>query len=55
MDWRALVRGGSGQWYAVSDKDSETAAADAVLQVCRAAEPDCTLRALGNFRVEEPR
>jgi class 3 adenylate cyclase len=52
-DWRALVRGGSRQWYAVSDMDSETAAVEAALHTCRAAERDCTLRAIGNFRVEE--
>jgi hypothetical protein len=53
-DWRALVRG-SGHWYAVSDKETETAAVEAALAACRAAERDCTLRAVGNFRVEEPR
>jgi class 3 adenylate cyclase len=53
-DWRALVRG-SGHWYAVSDKDSEAAAVEDALAACRAAERECSLRAVGNFRVEEPR
>jgi hypothetical protein len=52
-DWRALVRGGSGRWYAVSDMDSEAAAVERALQACRAAESDCGLRAVGNFRVVE--
>jgi class 3 adenylate cyclase len=54
-DWRALVRGGSGRWHAVSAKDSETAAVVDAVAACRAAERDCTLRAVGNFRVEEQR
>ncbi|HML12160.1 MAG TPA: adenylate/guanylate cyclase domain-containing protein [Xanthobacteraceae bacterium] len=54
-DWRALVRGGSHRWYAVSDMDSERAAVDGALHACRAAERDCSLQAVGNFRVEEPR
>jgi len=52
-DWRALVRGGAGHWYAVGDRRSETAAAEDALRACRAAERDCSLRAVGNFRVEE--
>jgi hypothetical protein len=51
-DWRALVRG-SSRWYAISDMDSETAAVERALQACRTAEPDCSLRAVGNFRVAE--
>jgi hypothetical protein len=54
-DWRALVRGGTGHWYAVSARDSETAAIEDGLQACRVAERDCALRAVGNFRVEEAR
>jgi class 3 adenylate cyclase len=54
-DWRALVRGGTGHWYAVSARESESAAVEDAMGACRAAERDCTLRALGNFRVEEPR
>jgi hypothetical protein len=50
-DWRALAKGGSGHWYAVSAADSETAAADSVLEDCRKAEARCQLRAIGNFRV----
>jgi class 3 adenylate cyclase len=51
-DWRALVRGASRRWYAVSDMDSETAAVEAALRACRATEFDCALRAVGNFRVQ---
>jgi hypothetical protein len=54
-DWRALVRGGTGRWYAVNAADSETAAVEEARRACRAAEPDCSLRAVGNFRVEDPR
>ena len=52
-DWRALVRGASRRWYAVGNLESEAAAAERALQACRSAEPDCILRAVGNFRVEE--
>jgi class 3 adenylate cyclase len=52
-DWRALVRGASQRWYAVSDMDSETAAVEGAFRACRAAEADCSLHAVGNFRVEE--
>jgi adenylate cyclase len=55
LDWRALARGGSNKWYAVSQTESETAAADQVLKLCHAAEPDCRLWAIGNFRVEAAR
>jgi hypothetical protein len=54
-DWRALVRGASARWYAVGEKASETAAIEAALAACRVAERDCSLRAVGNFRVEEER
>jgi adenylate cyclase len=50
-DWRALAKGGSGRWYAVSAAESEAAAADRVLEDCRKAAPRCELRAIGNFRV----
>jgi hypothetical protein len=52
-DWRALAKGGSGRWYAVSAADSETAAADQALAGCRQAETDCELRAIGNFRIDK--
>jgi class 3 adenylate cyclase len=52
-DWRALARGASKQWYAVSEMASETAAADAVLKACHASERDCTLWAISNFRVAD--
>jgi adenylate cyclase len=51
-DWRALVRGGTGHWYAVAARETETAAVEDALAACRAAERDCNLRAVGNFRVE---
>lgn len=50
-DWRALAKGGSGRWYAIAAAESETAAVDRVLADCRQAEPQCELRAIGNFRV----
>jgi len=50
-DWRALAKGGSGRWYAVSAAESETAAVNRVLEDCRQAEARCQLRAIGNFRV----
>jgi hypothetical protein len=52
-DWRALAKGGSGHWYAVSGVANETAAADAALKACGDAEADCTPHAIGNFRVGE--
>ena len=53
-DWRALVRGHSGHWYAVAGEDSEAAAVEAALKTCRGAEPDCTLHAIGNWRIGRP-
>jgi hypothetical protein len=53
-DWRALVKGGASHWYAVKDAESEAAAIDAALAACRQVEPDCKLRAIGNFRVDTP-
>jgi hypothetical protein len=52
-DWRALVKGGSGHWYAVKETESETAAVEQVLEICHKVEPECRLRAIGNFRVDE--
>jgi class 3 adenylate cyclase len=52
-DWRALARGGSKRWYAVSDTESEAAAVDRALKTCRAAESECSLHAVGNFRVDD--
>jgi adenylate cyclase len=54
-DWRALARGESNKWYAVSEMESDTAAAEDALKACRAAEQDCKLWAIGNFRVAEKR
>jgi class 3 adenylate cyclase len=51
-DWRALAKGASGRWYAVSAVESEIAAAERVLQDCRRSEAECQLRALGNFRID---
>jgi len=52
-DWRALARGASTRWYAVNEMASESAAVDGVLKACHAAEQDCKLWAIGNFRVAE--
>jgi DNA-binding response OmpR family regulator len=52
-DWRALAKGGSGHWYAVSGLADEIAAADSALKACHDAESNCTLHAIGNFRVGE--
>jgi adenylate cyclase len=51
-DWRALAKGASGSWYAVSEAASEIAAQDEVLHECRQVETTCWLRAIGNFRVD---
>jgi hypothetical protein len=50
-DWRALARGRSGRWYAVEGRPTEAAAVDEALQACRAAEAECVLHAIGNWRV----
>jgi DNA-binding response OmpR family regulator len=52
-DWRALARGQSGHWYAVDKAQTEDMAADQVMKMCHAAEPDCHLHAIGNWRVGE--
>jgi adenylate cyclase len=52
-DWRALAKGGSSHWYAISDAESEAAAVDRALEDCRKVDTDCTLRAVGNFRVDK--
>jgi class 3 adenylate cyclase len=52
-DWRALVRGGSKRWYAVGEAESEASAVDRALKTCRAAESECALHAVGNFRVDD--
>lgn len=54
-DWRALVRGGAGRWYAVSGVETETTAVEQALQACRGEDSDCRLRAVGNFRVDDRR
>jgi len=50
-DWRALAKGRSARWYAVAGRETEAAAVDDVLKACRAAEPDCRVHAIGNWRV----
>lgn len=50
-DWRALARGRSGRWYAVEGRAAEAAAVEEALQACRAADADCVLHAIGNWRV----
>jgi DNA-binding winged helix-turn-helix (wHTH) protein len=54
-DWRALARGRSGHWYAVGGRETEGDAIDGALKSCRAAEPECILHAIGNWRVGEKR
>jgi hypothetical protein len=54
-DWRAIARGGSKHWYAVSNADSELAAAGQVLKACHDVDQQCTLHTIGNFRVAERR
>jgi class 3 adenylate cyclase len=51
-DWRALAQGKSGRWYAVGGIDAEEQAADGAMEACRQAEPECSLHAIGNFRVD---
>jgi hypothetical protein len=52
-DWRALAKGASGRWYAVNGADSDMAAGERAMQACHQAEPQCQLRAIGNFRVDK--
>jgi class 3 adenylate cyclase len=52
-DWRALVKGGPNHWYAVKEAESEAAAVELALEACRKVEPQCKLRAIGSFRVDE--
>ncbi len=52
-DWRALARGKSGHWYAVNGRETEAAAADEALKMCREAEQECAMHAIGNWRVGE--
>ena len=54
-EWRALAKGGSKTWYAISDAASEQAAVDQVLAACGKAEQKCTLEAIGNFAVGGPK
>jgi DNA-binding winged helix-turn-helix (wHTH) protein len=51
-EWRALVRGKSGRWYAVANAPSEGAAVDSALQSCAGNDAQCRLHAIGDFRVE---
>jgi class 3 adenylate cyclase len=53
-DWRALARGILPHWYAVNNMESETAAVNEVLKICRELEKVCILHAIGNFRVGKP-
>ena len=50
-EWRALVRGKSGRWYAVANAPSEEAAVDSALQSCASNDAQCHLYAISNFRV----
>ena len=51
--WRALARGHSGTWYPLAGAASEAAAVEAALQSCAAADTQCELLAIGNFRVAD--
>jgi hypothetical protein len=51
-EWRALVRGKSGRWYAVANAPSEESAVDSALRSCASNDAQCRLHAIGNFRVE---
>jgi hypothetical protein len=44
--WRAVAKGGSNNWYAVSNMDSELAAVGQVLEACRRADQKCSLYAI---------
>lgn len=52
-DWRALAKSDSGDWYAVAGHETEVAAVDEVLKACRQAKQECSLYAIGNWRVGE--
>jgi hypothetical protein len=52
-DWRAIAQGGLKHWYAVSGMDSETAAIDEAMKLCRSMDPICAIYAINNFRVAE--
>ena len=51
--WRALARGQNGTWHPVAGATSEVAAVEAALQSCAAADTQCELLAIGNFRVAD--
>ena len=51
-EWRALVHGKSGRWYAVANAPSEDSAVDSALRSCARNDAQCRLHAIGNFRVE---
>jgi hypothetical protein len=54
-EWRALARGKSGGWYPVANAPSESAAVETALELCGKNDSDCSLYAIGNFRVIETR
>jgi hypothetical protein len=50
-----LARGKSGSWYPVANAPSESAAVETALELCGKNDSDCSLYAIGNFRVIETR
>jgi DNA-binding winged helix-turn-helix (wHTH) protein len=52
-DWRALAHGKSGGWYPVANASSESAAVEEALASCAGQDTDCTIYAIGNFRVAD--
>jgi class 3 adenylate cyclase len=51
-DWRAIAHGANGAWRAVANEASEEDAVRAVLSQCNANDKDCTVFAIGNFRIQ---
>jgi hypothetical protein len=52
-DWRAVAKADSGRWFAVAGHETEAAAVDEVLKTCQLAKQECSLYAIGNWRVGE--
>jgi DNA-binding winged helix-turn-helix (wHTH) protein len=52
-DWRALARGKSGSWYPVANASSEASAVEGAFALCAQQDTDCTIYAIGNFRVAD--
>ncbi len=52
-EWRAVAKGKSGAWYPVAGQASEVAAVEAALTACAQGDAECSLYAIGNFRVAD--